>query len=247
MVIFVTEKEERKRLIEYLNYKDILIILFSWYLMIIGILITKELDLKHEFLTELFHFLFVISGRFILFSLLIFYLTSLYPVEFKDLGLDFGDFRKGILPAVSGAIILFILVIVFINIPLTYYFTENFSPLLKINELDNIVTSLLPFSLIFIASIFISLSEQFILNVVIFELFNYTLFNRIVSFILSALLYSVLLVELRPERILLNTLAAMICLLLYWRKESIIPSTLFMAAYYSIYITYIYGFSFIRF
>ena len=68
----MTEKEERKRLIEYLNYKDILIILFSWYLMIIGILITKELDLKHEFLTELFHFLFVISGRFILFSLLIF-------------------------------------------------------------------------------------------------------------------------------------------------------------------------------
>ncbi|MFI5359215.1 MAG: type II CAAX prenyl endopeptidase Rce1 family protein [Halanaerobiales bacterium] len=243
----MTVKEDRKRLIEYLNYKDILIILFSWYLMIIGILITKELDLKHEFLTELFHFLFIISGRFILFSLLMFYLTSLYPIEFKDLGLDFRQFRKGIFPSLSGAVILFILVIVFINIPLSYNFTENFSPLLKINELDNIVTSLFPFTLIFTASIFISLSEQFIINVIIFELFHYTLFNRLISFILSALLYSVLLVEFRPERILLNTLVAMICLLLYWRKGSIIPSTLFMAAYYAIYISYIYGFSFIRF
>lgn len=242
-----TENKERRKLIEYLNYKDILIILFSWYLMIISILITKELDLNHEFLTDLFHFLFVICGRFILFSLLIFYLTSLYPVEFKDLGLKFREFKKGILPGLSGVILLFILVITFINIPLNDDFTGDFSPLIRINEIDSFVTSLLPFILLFMASIFISLSEQFILNVIIFELFSYTLFPKFFSFILTSLLYSVILIELRPERILMNTLVAMICLLLYWRRESIIPPTIFMASYYALYITYIYGLDFIRF
>ncbi|HHU92646.1 MAG TPA: hypothetical protein GXZ20_05865 [Halanaerobiaceae bacterium] len=241
------DKEERKKLIQYLNYKDILIILGSWYLMALGILISKELDLKHELLTALFHYLFTISGRFILFSLLVFYLTSLYPVEFKDLGLDFREFKKGIFPALSGGILLFILVIVFINMPLSLHPAGKFAGLLKINDLDSFLTSLLPFSLFLLASIFISLSEQFILNVILFDLFNYTLFNKFFSLLLAALLYSVLLLEFRPERILMNTLVALICILLYWRRESIIPPVIFMATYYALYISYVYGLDFIRF
>lgn len=247
MVIILSEEKRKLKLIEYLNYKDILIILASWYLMIIVLLITKELDLGHRLVTDIFHFLFILSGRFICFSLLVFYLTSLYPIEFKDLGLNFSGFKKGLISSFSIILLLVVLVIALINIPLSFMVDIEFSPLIMVIGPDAFISSILPFTLIFIACLFISLSEQFILNVIIFELFNYTLLNRLISFILSSLIYSVIIVELIPNRIILNTLVAMISILLYQKKRSIIPATIFMAAYYSSYITYIYGWEFIRF
>lgn len=240
-------KDQRKKLVEYLNYKDILIILGSWYLSSIVLLITKELNLNHTIITNLFHFLFIISGRFIYFSLMTFYLTSFYPIEFKDLGINFGHLKNQIKYSLPKIILLFIMVISIINIPVSFMPDKNFHPLFEIHGPDSLVTSLLPFTLLFLACLFISLSEQFILNVIIYELFNYTFFNCFFSLILTSLLYSLIIVELTPARILINTLAALISILIYRKKNSIIPSTLFMAGYYSIYIIYIYGFSFIKF
>ncbi|MFP4661181.1 MAG: hypothetical protein ACLFPF_03235 [Halanaerobiales bacterium] len=235
------------KIISFLNYKDILIILGSWYFMAAILLITRELTLEHSLLTHIFHFLFIVSGRFIYFSLMIFYLTSIYPVEFHHLGLNFHDFKKQLALGLSKTIALLILVLVFLNVPLSYADDIDIHAIYNIVGPESFISSLIPFLLIFFCCIFISLSEQFILNVVIFELFKYTIFNTFISVILTALLYSMIIANLTPSRILINFIAAIISILLYQRKHSIIPSTLFMAGYYSIYIAYVYGWSFIRF
>ena len=236
-----------EKLIYYLNYKDILIILGSWYLMGAVLLITRELTLNHILLTDIFHFLFVVSGRFIYFSLVIFYLTSFYSVEFNHLGLKLYNLKEQLTIGLSKTIVLFILVLTLINIPLSYAEDFNLTALFMVIGPDSFISSLLPFTLLFFCCIFISLSEQFILNVVIFELFKSTLFNSFISLILSALLYSLILTNFTPSRILINFIAALISILLYSRRKSIITSSLFMASYYSIYIAYIYGWNFIKF
>ncbi len=241
------ENEYTEKLIKYLNYKDILIILGTWYLTAIIILITRELTLEHIILTNIFHFLFVISGRFIYFSLIIFYLNSLYPVEFKDLGLKLSNIKNQLKFSLPKIILLFIMALLLINIPLSYASDINFSPLFKITGPESLIYSLIPYALLLVSCLFISLSEQFILNVVIFELFRNTLFNYFISLVLSALFYSIIITSLTPSRILVNFIAATISILLYSREDSIIPSSLFMAAYYSTYIAYIYGWSFIKF
>ncbi len=241
------KKEQTEKLIKYLNYKDILIILGTWYFTALIILIARQLTLEHLILTNIFHFLFIVSGRFIYFSLIIFYLNSLYPIEFKDLGLKLSNLKRQFKTSFPKIVLLFIMSLLLINIPLSYAPDINFSALFKITGPDTLLYSLIPYTLLLISCLFISLSEQFILNVVIFELFNYTLFNYFFSLILSALFYSIIISSLTPSRILVNFIAAIISILLYSREDSIIPSSLFMAAYYSIYITYIYGWEFIKF
>lgn len=238
---------KQKKLIDYLNYKDILIILGAWYLTAVIILITKEIQFQYPLLTNIFHFLFIISGRFIFFTLVSLYLTSLYSVDFETLGLNCKKFMSQFKDSMSKIGLLFILVLVFINIPASFLAGIEFFPLYKITGPESLISSLFPFLLVFTACLFISLSEQFILNIVIFELFRYTHINRLFSLVFSSLIYSIILVELQPGRILLNTLVALISILLYKKKDSIIPASIFTAAYYSIYITYIYGFQFIRF
>lgn len=238
---------KQKKLIEYLNYKDILIILGTWYLTAIIILILKEIQFQYALITDIFHFLFIISGRFIYLALISLYLSSLYPLDYEVLGLNFKQFKNQFKDSMSKIILLFLLVIVFINIPASFLTEFEFSPLFKITGPESLVSSLFPFLLIFSACLFISLSEQFILNIVLFELLKFTHLNNFFSLLLSSLLYSIILIELQPGRILLNTLTALISILLYKKRNSIIPASLFTAAYYSLYIVYIYGFDFIRF
>lgn len=238
---------KEKKLVEHLDYKDILIILGAWYLTIIIILITKEIQFKYPLFTDIFHFLFITSGRFIFFALVTFYLISLYPVGFDILGLNFRSFINQFKYSMPRIGLLLILVLVFINIPASFLRDIEFSPLYRITGPEPLISSLIPLLLIFAGCLFISLSEQFILNIVFYELFRYTHFNRFFSLLFSSLLYSIILVEVNPGRIFLNTLAAMISILLYKKRDSIITSSLFIAAYYSIYITYIYGFEYISF
>jgi len=61
------KKNENNKLISYLNYKDFLIIFGLWYFM-------AGISFNNTRLTEIFHFLFILTGRFIYLALIIFYL-----------------------------------------------------------------------------------------------------------------------------------------------------------------------------
>ncbi|WP_353622138.1 CPBP family glutamic-type intramembrane protease [Halocella sp. SP3-1] len=115
------------------------------------------------------------------------------------------------------------------------------------NSPEVFVTSILPLLLLIIASLVIALSEQLILVNIFYKLFSRTLFNKFISIIMSSLLYSFLLLNFDPGRILINFLAASISLFIYSKTESILTSSFFIASYYSIYIIYIFGWNYIGF
>ncbi|QTL99253.1 hypothetical protein GM661_15465 [Iocasia frigidifontis] len=238
---------DKKGLISYISYKDVLIILGIWYLMLSLNMISKGVNLDYTVLNNFFHFLFIISGRFLSFSFIVFYITSLYPISFADLGIHLKNPLRQLRISSSTSIALIILVIIFINIPLTLTMEKAFSPLIKVNSPEVFVTSILPLLLLIIANLVIALSEQLILVNIFYKLFSKTLFNKFISIIMSSLLYSFLLLNFDPGRILINFLAAAISLFIYSKTESILTSSFFIASYYSIYIIYIFGWNYIGF
>lgn len=239
--------EQDKKLITYLNYKDILIIIGLWFFMAAIILISKELTLNHLLLTEIFHFLFITCGRFFYLSLTIFYLSSLYPVNFNQLGFKLSPFKEHLTSGMSKVFVLLVITLILINIRLSFVDESLIQPLFKITGPRSFMIAMPPFILIFSGSILIAFAEQFILNVIIYELFNNTLFNNLLSTILTALFYSIIILNLEPTRILMSFIAALISLILYKKKNSLIPASLFIAGYYSIMVCFVYGWEFIYF
>lgn len=239
--------KEKSELINKLNYKDIIIILGLWYLMAILHLILKEITFQSFLLSELFHFLFILSGRLIYLAVVIFYLTYFYPVGFPELGFNFSYLKQQLLTGLSLLIFLFSIVLLLVNIPLSYSMPEKFSPLFYLLTPEDFIRSLLPLFLIFLTCIIISLSEQFLLNKIIYELFHFTIFNRFMARLLAALVYSVLIFDFSPPRIMINLLIASIAIILYLRYNSLLASALFMGGYYALYIVYIYGWDLLKY
>ncbi len=240
---------DTERIINNINYKDILIILGTWYFMIAINYLTTKFNFDYlPFFNGFLHFLFITSGRFIYLALFIFYHISLYSASFKEIGLKFYKTRQQLLTAILLLSVLFVFVIVFINIPLSFQTnTGNFTPLYRIENPEILIKSFMPLLLLFVFNIIIALSELIILIVIIFELFNYKL-NSYISLVLSALFYSVLMLEFLPEQIFINFITAIICIFAYIKTSgSLFISALFLAGFNALYILYIYGWSFIRF
>ncbi len=241
--------EEKKdyKLINYLNYKDILIIFGMWYFIILIILIARNFTLNHDLVNNIFHFLFIVSGRFIFLGLTIFYLTSFYPISFKEIGFKLTYLKRDFFQAFSIILIFLLMIILIINIPLSFASEGGFSPLYSLQKPEDFVDSLLPLLLLFSGCLIIATSEQLILTCIIYELFKNTLFSKIISLLLTSLFYSIILLQFEPGRILLNFLVAFISLMLYTKRRSILAPSIFLAGYYSAYIVYIYGWGFINF
>ncbi|MFW6034945.1 MAG: hypothetical protein ACOCRZ_01685 [Halothermotrichaceae bacterium] len=242
-------KKKKNKLVHFINYKDIIIILGSWFFIKTLISLSCQLGFNHPLFTDIVHYLFVISGRFLFFALLIFYLSYLYPLSFKNLGLAFNRFRSQLFAGIYYTLFLLLIVLLLINVPLT--FKENlqvasFTPFYRINSPEVFIGSLIPFIITLPFNFIIALSELFVLIILVYELFNYTLFTRFVSAILASLFYSIILYEFNPGMILLNLLMGIISITLYRKYKSLIAPAIFTAGYYSIYIFYIYGWSFIK-
>src|SRR5690554_2779341 len=122
-------KEKKGNLISYINYKDIIIVFSFWYLILFLTAMTKNISFSVPILTNIFHFLFFISGRFIFIGITIFYLSSLYPVSFSKLGLVPLNKKKSFFNGLSTGLVLMLMVLFLINIPLSFSPKGFFSPL----------------------------------------------------------------------------------------------------------------------
>ncbi len=234
-------------IIKHLNYKDLLIILGLWFFMAFFGFLTGEVSFKYSIFNDFFHFLCIVAGRFIYLALITFYLTSLYQINFNQLGFKFNGLFKQVIFIFSLIVSLLIPVLFFINIPLSFNnITGTFSPLYKINSPEEFVKSLFPFIILLPTNLIISMSEMLLLSKIILQLFS-VVFNQFFTLLLTSLFYSILLLSFNPSRILINFIIGFIALFIYRRVNSLIIPSLFIAGYYTIYILYVYGWHFIRF
>ena len=238
-----------KNLIKKINYKDIIIVFGTWYFIAIFNFLIGEVNIKYTpNLSGFLHFSFIFTGRFLFLGLIIFYFISIHSVTFSELGLSFFKLKKQIHLTIYFLSFFLIIILLFINIPLSFNsLSDKFHPLFKINSPGNFVKSIIPLLLLFIPNMVIALSEQFILNNIVFELFNLKI-NTIISVILSSLFYSIIVFTFSPSQILINCIIALISIYLYLKaNRSLYLPTFIMSIYYSLYIGYIYGWGYLKF
>ncbi|MFW6381466.1 MAG: hypothetical protein ACOCZ3_02875 [Bacillota bacterium] len=235
--------------INKLNYKDIIIILGLWYIMALINVLTGSFSLNYTpVLTGFFHHLFIFAGRFLFLGLVIFYLISLYPVTFPELGLKVKYITSQIMTGIILGLGLLLAVLLFINIPLSFNpLTEKFQPLYQLTGPDNFINSMLPFIILFTLNLVLSLSEQLLLNNILFNGLQCKLPNLMAG-LLAALAYSGLLCTFTTQRVIINFIIAIISIYLYTRAGySLILPSIFMSFYYTTYILYVYGWNYLKF
>jgi len=242
-------KIKEKKFIKQFNYKDIFIIFISWFIIISLVYMLKDQPLKHTpFFSGLINYLFIFSGRFLYLALIILYLISLYVISFKELGLKPYNLKKELYTGIYLGFFLFLFILIFINLPLSFQnINSNFNPLFEVKDVQSLIIGLLFLCLLFIFSSIIALSEQFILNNIVFELFNFKL-SIIPAIILSCFFYSFFMLTFTPQRILINFIIGLISIYLYLKAgRSLYLPSFFLAFHYSVNICFIYGWNYLTF
>lgn len=233
--------------INRINYKDVIIIYTLWFF---TLLFNRFFDLASFIqipnLSDFFNFLFVFAARLIFLSLIFLYFIFLYDLTFEDLGISFKSIIKKIFPVILYTIILLALALIFVNVPLSLNdFSSNFNPLYKVKQIQIFVHSIFPIFILFPLFFIIALSEQFMLNLFVYEIFKSRI-PKFISKIFSALFFSFLIYQLQPDKIIIYFFFALISVILYERADqSILVPSFFGAGFYLIFSFYIYGWAFI--
>ncbi len=233
----------QKKFITNFNYKDIIIIFSCWYFIKTFYHLAATISFRYTpNLTGYFRLLIMSTGHLIFLGLIIFYLVSFYNPVFSEIGLKTKKIKKQLIPSLTILSFFWVVLLFFINIPLSFQqLTADFNPLYKITNPEILIYSLFFLLLLFIPVFIISLSEQFMLNSMIFELFDYV-FPTIFAVLLSSFFYSILLLEFKPQFILINLLIGCISIFLYLKsRRSLFMPTIFKTVFYSFYICYVYG------
>ncbi len=233
--------------INRINYKDIIIIYTLWYF---SLIFTRFFDfasfMQVPDLSGFFDLLFNFAARLIFISLIFLYFVFIYDLTFKELGISFKSLTKKFVKIFIYLIILLSLVIFLINLPMSTRNLSNvFAPIYKVFSMETFVRSILPLLLVFPIFFIIALSEQLMLNLFVYEIFNYKL-PKIISKLFAGLFFSFLIYQLSPDKIIIYFIFALISITLYERADkSILVPSFFGAGFYIIYTFYIYGWNFI--
>ena len=240
-------EQTNKSYITQFNAKDLIIILAFWYISSALNGAAGEITFQYApWLTGYFRLLFISAGRFLFIALSIYYLITLYQQSFTQLGINIKSLWLHLKTAVVLIFILFLFILVFINLPLSYHdLSDVFNPLYEINDFQLLISSFGTLAFLIVPAFIISFSEQFMLNNIIYKLFRLKL-PHLLSLFLSSLFYSVLMLEFQPQHILINLILAIISIYLFIKSsESLLLPVLFATAFYSFYICYIFGWEFI--
>lgn len=234
----------KSKIQNFINYKDIFIVLSLWYLIyyltkiIVNFQITKH---SPNFEGILDYSLFT-SGRFIFIALTLFYFISIYNLNIKDFKISFNFNLKFTLQIFFIIIFLTVLIVLLINMPLSLndFSSKNFNPLYNIETPAIFINSLFPYLLFFIANIIVVLGEIFILEN-IFKIYLSKFFGEKIAILFSAIIYPFLVNINSLLLIIQYMILAFIYFILIKKNKNIIYATFLGSSFYTLITLYIYG------
>ena len=236
--------EEKTKIKNYINYKDLFIILSLWYLLYFLTKIVNQTQVtKHSpHLEGLLEYLLFASGRFIFIALALFYFISMYNLSLKNLKFKFNLNIKLLFQIFFLIIFLTIIIVFLINMPLILnnFSSAKFDPLYKVKSPAIFVNSLFPVLFFFIINIVTVLGEIFFLENII-KAYLYNFFGEKVAIFISSITYPFLLMI---DSFILSIqffIFAFILFILIKKDESLISAAIFGSAFYTFIFIYIYG------
>jgi membrane protease YdiL (CAAX protease family) len=226
-----------------LNYKDFLIILISWYFIILGNYFLKELKFSHLiYFNNLLSFIFNVLGHTIFFMIIYGYFNYLYNFSFEELSIKLN--KENILFVLTASLILLLsLGVIIINLNADKA-GDSFNPLYNILNFAEVMNALPFLIVIFSTSILTALAELFLFNKIIFAIFE-LYFPKFLASFLTALFAPVLILQFNAAFMLIIFLSVLISNILYIISDyNLASSVIFYASFITLYTAFIYGFNF---
>ncbi len=226
-----------------INYKDFLIIIISWYFIIFGNTVLKEVEFAGLlYINKLLAFSFNVLGHIIFISVIYIYFNFLYSTSLKDLGLKFERENNNFI-ITAAAVLLLTFGVILINLN-PAELGNSFSPLYRINNFSEVMSAL-PFLVIIAAAAFITaLVEQFLFNKIIFSIFNLYL-PKFLAALFTALIAPILMLQFNPAFMLIIFTAVLISCFIYISSSfNLTAPVIFYASFLTLYTAFIYGFNF---
>lgn len=234
----------KTKLQNFINYKDIFIVLSLWYLIyyLSKIIISFQITKYSPNFEAIIDYSLFTSGRFIFIALTLFYFVSIYNLNIKDFKLNFNFNLKFLLQVFFIIVFLTTIVVLFINMPLSLnnFSSEEYNPLYKIQNPAIFINSLFPYLLFFSANIIIVLAEIFILENIL-KIYLAKFLGEKIAIFLSAIFYPLLINITSLLLIIQYILLAFIYFILIKKNKNIIYAVFIGAAFYTLMIIYIYG------
>ena len=238
------EKKKKKKIKNYVNYKDFFIILSLWYLLyfLTKIINQTQFTRNSPHLEGLLEYLLLASGRFIFIALALFYFISMYNISLKSLKLKFNFSIKLLIQIFFLIIFLAIIIVFLINMPLTLndFSSFKFEPLYEVKTPAIFVNSLFTVLFFFIINIVTVLGEIFFLeNIIKTYLSNF--FGEKIAIFISSITYPLFLMVDSLIFSILFFIFALILFILVKKEKSLIPAAIFGSSFYTFIFIYIYG------
>ncbi len=236
--------EERIKIKNYVNYKDLFIIISLWYLLyfLTKIINQTQVTRHSPHLEGLLEYSLFASGRFIFIALALFYFISMYNLSLKSLKIKFNLSLKFIFQIFFLIIFLAIIIVFLINMPLILnnFSSNKFEPLYKVKSPAIFVNSLFTVLFFFIINIVTVLGEIFFLeNIIKAYLSNF--FGEKIAILISSITYPFFLMV---DSFILSIqffIFALILFILVKKEKSLIPAAIFGSSFYTFIFIYIYG------
>lgn len=229
-----------------LNYKDFFIIIFAWYFIRISSFLINEKDFASLiYINDFLNFAINILAHIVFLIIIYIYFNLLYDFKLADLGFKIKK-QKIKFKELISIFLLLTAGVFLININHKLTAGGSFFPLSLSKNIFRVIYGELPLLLsIFLFMIFAAAVQQFLLNKIIFSIFDLYL-PAFIATILTALFASFLFLEFAPTSILIIFISVIISNYLYIISDyTLFNSIIFYSYFLTLYVSFIYGLDFI--
>lgn len=216
-----------------------------WFLLNGLIILSQQFTFSLKDITDLFHFLYFMSGRLIMIPIILYFATILEERSFAQLGLTKKDLATNIRTGIRLNLPLLAMVLLFINLPLSSGASKalSFHPLFTIHDPSDLGQSLLYLLPLSFVAFLPALAEELLYRGILWPIFR-KYFGIYVGILFNAAYYAFIFFEFQIEIFLLKFCVGLICAILYHQSGSLAAPVTFQALYHAIFILYIFGFSY---
>lgn len=229
-----------------LNYKDFFIIIFAWYFIRFSSYLINEKDFANLiYINDFLNFAINILAHIVFLVIIYIYFNLLYDFKLADLGFKIKNQKIKFKELLTIFMILTTGVFL-INVNHKLTTGGSFFPLSLSENIFKVIYGELPLLfLVFLSLLFAAAVQQFLLNKIIFSIFDLYL-PAFIAAIFTALFASVLFLEFKPTASLIIFISTIISNYLYIISDyNLINSIIFYSYFLTLYLSFIYGLDFI--
>ncbi|GAB6138757.1 CPBP family intramembrane glutamic endopeptidase [Halanaerobaculum tunisiense] len=209
-----------------------------WYLINFLIIFCQHyVQFEIPYFNDFYHIIFKVIGRSFFIPYLLYWAT-IHDLSFRDLGITTNNLWLNLKLGTKISLVLLAGIII-INLSLT---TAEINPLVMINDLKDLTTTLLYLPLLVIGYLIPALSKELLYRGIVYHYWR-TKLGWTIGLLISNLYYVISYFDFTLGHLIIYLLVGLITTYLYYKTKSLVASVLFQTIYQASLTLYLFSFT----